>query len=166
MPHIKRGEQRGSTLLEVLIAIVVLSFGLLGMAGLQGASLKVNHSAMQHSHATVLGYDMLDRLRLSPPTGRQYDVDLDDAAPEEAAEPEDDTVRDADIRQWRRALVSALGPDATGGVCRSDIKGNCEVDGKYHRIVIRWVAAAHEAGTDGGVAIGHSEQSISVIGSL
>lgn len=53
----------GFTLLEVLIAIVVLSVGLLGIAGLQAAGQQSNHSAYLRSQATALAYDMIDRMR-------------------------------------------------------------------------------------------------------
>ncbi|WP_455203805.1 type IV pilus modification protein PilV [Kaarinaea lacus] len=56
-------DQRGFTLIEVLIAIVVLAIGLLGLAGLQASSLKNNTSAYTRSQAQLLAYDMLDRLR-------------------------------------------------------------------------------------------------------
>ena len=37
--------QRGVTLIEVLVALLILSFGLLGLAGLQGISLRNNFNA-------------------------------------------------------------------------------------------------------------------------
>lgn len=54
---------RGFTLLEVLVAMLVLSVGLLGLAGMQTISLRNNHSAFLRSQATVLAYDALDRMR-------------------------------------------------------------------------------------------------------
>jgi len=54
---------RGFTLLEVLIAVVVLSIGLLGIAGLQAVGQRSNHSAYLRSQATALAYDMIDRMR-------------------------------------------------------------------------------------------------------
>ena len=53
----------GFTLLEVLIAIVVLSIGLLGLAGLQAAGLRNNNSAYMRTMATQQAYDMADRMR-------------------------------------------------------------------------------------------------------
>lgn len=58
-----RKVQSGFTLLEVLVTMVVLSLGLLGYAGLQMASLKNSASAYQRSQATILAYDIIDRLR-------------------------------------------------------------------------------------------------------
>lgn len=54
---------RGFTMLEVMIAIVVVSFGLLGLAGLQAFALKNNQNAALRSLATVLAGDMIDRMK-------------------------------------------------------------------------------------------------------
>jgi type IV pilus assembly protein PilV len=65
----------GFTLIEVLIATLVLAVGLLGLAGLQAASIKNNLSAYNRSQATQFAYDMADRMRanknesLDPATG-------------------------------------------------------------------------------------------------
>ena len=53
----------GFTLLEVLVALVILSIGLLGLAGLQAASLRYNHSSYLRSQATLIAYDIVDRMR-------------------------------------------------------------------------------------------------------
>ncbi|MCX7101946.1 MAG: type IV pilus modification protein PilV, partial [Methylobacter sp.] len=53
----------GFTLIEVLIAMLVLAVGLLGLAGLQATSLKSNQSAYNRSQATQLAYDLADRMR-------------------------------------------------------------------------------------------------------
>ncbi len=53
----------GFTLLEVLVAIVILSIGLLGLAGLQAAGLRNNQSAYLRTIATQQAYDMADRIR-------------------------------------------------------------------------------------------------------
>jgi type IV pilus assembly protein PilV len=57
------GQHSGMALLEVLISIVVLSFGLLGLAGLQIAGMKSNQTAYLRSVATAAAYDMADRMR-------------------------------------------------------------------------------------------------------
>lgn len=54
---------RGFTLLEVLVAMVVLSVGLLGLSGLQTTSLRNNHSAFLRSQATLIANDIIDRMR-------------------------------------------------------------------------------------------------------
>lgn len=58
-PH----RQAGLSLLEVLIATVVLSAGLLGLAGLQIAGMKTTHNSYQMQQATWIVYDLLERMR-------------------------------------------------------------------------------------------------------
>jgi len=53
----------GFTLLEVLVAIVIISVGMLGLAGLQARGLQNNHSSLQRTLATYQAYDMADRMR-------------------------------------------------------------------------------------------------------
>lgn len=55
--------QSGFTMLEVLIAILVIAIGLLGLGALQSVSLKNSQSAYYRSTATQLAYDMSDRMR-------------------------------------------------------------------------------------------------------
>jgi len=53
----------GLTMVESLVALVVISIGLLGIAALQLTSLKQTGSAMQHSKAVWASYNMADRIR-------------------------------------------------------------------------------------------------------
>jgi len=53
----------GFTLIEVLVAVVVLAGGLLGLAALQVTSLSSNQTAYNRSQATQLAYDIADRMR-------------------------------------------------------------------------------------------------------
>ena len=55
--------QRGFTLLEVLIALLVLSIGLLGLAALQTVGLRSNQMAVMRTQATHMAYDITDRIR-------------------------------------------------------------------------------------------------------
>lgn len=57
---------RGFTLLEILIALVILSIGLLGIAALQGVGLRSSHGAYLTSQASLLAYDIADRIRANP----------------------------------------------------------------------------------------------------
>jgi len=65
-------KQPGFSLLEVLITVVILAIGLLGLAGLQTSGLKNNHSAYQRSQATLLAYDMIDRVRANKNIADNY----------------------------------------------------------------------------------------------
>ncbi len=63
---------RGFTLLEVLVALLVLGIGLLGLAGLQIQGLRFNHDAYVRSQATFLAYDLLERMRLNRDQAAAY----------------------------------------------------------------------------------------------
>ena len=54
---------RGFSLLEVLIALVIFSFGLLALAALMAKGLQYNPSALHRSYASSQAYDMADRIR-------------------------------------------------------------------------------------------------------
>jgi type IV pilus assembly protein PilV len=58
-----RRRESGFTLLEVLVAIIVLSFGVLGVVGLQAASLQANKEARNQSAAVRLGRELGDMMR-------------------------------------------------------------------------------------------------------
>ena len=55
--------QKGLSLIEVMIALAVFSFGLLALAALMARGLKYTTSALHRSHATSQAYDMGDRMR-------------------------------------------------------------------------------------------------------
>lgn len=57
---------RGFTLIEVLVTIVVVSIGLLGLAGLQISGLRANVSSEARSKATLLASDIIERMRANP----------------------------------------------------------------------------------------------------
>lgn len=53
----------GFTLIEVMVALVILAVGLLGMASLMTRSQQSNESAYSRSQATLLAYDIIERMR-------------------------------------------------------------------------------------------------------
>lgn len=68
----KKNRQGGFTLIEVLVAVLVLAFGLLGFALLQTMSVRFTQSANQRTQATNLAYDMLDQIRVNRLAVQQY----------------------------------------------------------------------------------------------
>ena len=63
--HNFHNHSRGSTLIEVLIALLVLAVGLLGMAGLQMQALRSSHDAYLRTQATMLAVDGVEWLKAS-----------------------------------------------------------------------------------------------------
>lgn len=55
--------QRGVSLIESMVALLVISIGLLGIASLQIVAMKQNSVALNHSKAVWIGYNMADRVR-------------------------------------------------------------------------------------------------------
>lgn len=60
---IKRGENEGFTLVEVLIAIVVLSVALLALAGLQIVSIRSNSFGNHMTEAVTLAKDVMEEMK-------------------------------------------------------------------------------------------------------
>lgn len=62
-------KQAGSTLIEVLIALLVLTIGLQGIASMQYQSVKDNFDSSQRSHGVWAAQELSNRIRANP-TGR------------------------------------------------------------------------------------------------
>lgn len=109
----------GFTLLEVLIALLVLSLGLLGLAALQAATVDFNRQAYLRSQATSLAYDMADRMRANRAAalGGDYNAGLADPAPAcgGGGGGGGGSVAAGDIAAWRNALACAL-PSGNGSI--------------------------------------------------
>ena len=52
--------QRGFTLIEVMVAMLIVSVGILGVAGIQLVSLQQNQSAMLNSEALMVGSPVVE----------------------------------------------------------------------------------------------------------
>ena len=139
MPN--RRKTAGFTMLEVMISIVILAFGLLGIAGLQAFALKNTHSASMRLTATELANDMIDRMKsnyigvsgdaYNKPDVSAYKVGSVDCS-STACTPAD--VAQYDLRQWQLRIAGAL-PGGIGIVCLDstpvdgDNAGKPECDG-------------------------------------
>lgn len=66
------GRNRGLSLIEVLVAVLVLGLGLLGLAMLQATNLRLTQSANQRTIATNLSSDLLDDIRSNRLLAAQY----------------------------------------------------------------------------------------------
>ncbi|KAF1019677.1 MAG: hypothetical protein GAK30_02995 [Paracidovorax wautersii] len=62
----------GFTLIEVLVALVLLSFGALGLAGLQASALRLNREAQWHTTAVQLARDYAELIRANPAAHAAY----------------------------------------------------------------------------------------------
>ncbi|WP_333876975.1 type IV pilus modification protein PilV [Methylobacter sp.] len=107
----------GFTLIEVLIAMLVLAVGLLGLAGLQATSLRNNQSAYYRSQATQLAYDLADRMRANKLATTTYTTGAA-SAKADCLTTTGCTSSDMaanDLFDWNAALTKSL-PGGTGAV--------------------------------------------------
>jgi type IV pilus assembly protein PilV len=123
---------QGFTLFEVLIALVVLSVGLLGLASLQTNTLKFNQGAYLRTQATNLAYDMADRMRANRAAAiaNAYD-DVAFATTLPACNingVSGTSVAERDISAWRIALICAM-PSGNGSI---------DTNGRTVTINVQW----------------------------
>ncbi len=114
--------QRGTSMIEALIAVLVLSLSALGYASLQVQGLSRNSSALWRSKATQMAYEMADRMRANQggvTAGSYNNLTSAIAAPgcgAIATPCTPATMAQLDFVQWRADVASAL-PAGIGVVC-------------------------------------------------
>ena len=64
--HRNINRQQGFTLIEILVAVLILSLGVLGLIAMESLALQSNMSAYHRSQATILAYDLSDKMRTNP----------------------------------------------------------------------------------------------------
>ena len=122
--------QAGVGLIEVLVAVLVLSIGFLGVAALQARSLSTNNSAMARSQATIASYSILDAMRmdLAAARGGSYNRTGASAVAGNACPTAVDTLANEQLGQWCGHLARALGAAATttGQIACTDVGNSAD----------------------------------------
>ena len=129
--HTHRQKQQGFTLLEVLIALLVLSIGLLGLAALQTTSLRSNQMASMRTTATQLAYDISDRLRANP-----AGVAAGEYVLAGGSTPTGTSVAAVDLIAWNLGVVALPGGRSSITQCDGTSVPPC--DGLTHVITVQW----------------------------
>ncbi|MCU0755726.1 MAG: type IV pilus modification protein PilV [Xanthomonadales bacterium] len=101
--------QRGVSLLEVLIAVLILSFGLLGVAALQVRSLQGTQSSNFRSNAALLTHEIVDAIRANRSRAVDYRIALG------SGEPSTEGIAGTDLSNWRRRIAQQL-PQAQSAI--------------------------------------------------
>ena len=114
--------QAGATMIEVLVAILIFSIGLLGVASTQTVGLSNTQSALHRSYAAQLSYELVDIIRANPIEARNtasifasYDTEVSASVPTTVANclqvsgscSTDEMAKTA-LAQWTARLQSAL----------------------------------------------------------
>lgn len=144
--------QTGFTLIEVLIALVVLSIGLLGLAGLQTVGLRNNHSAYLRSQATLMAYDIADRMRANTAavaTDDYHSMAANNATLQTSCSSiagcEPDEQAENDLKVWYTGVTNEL-PGGEGEVCLDSTPEDgdgesspaCDGSGRLYAVKIWW----------------------------
>lgn len=120
-------KQAGTSLIEVLVTILIVSLGLLGVAGVVGMGLKDSHSSYGRTQASLLAVDIVDRMRANRAAaqaiGKPYDLGMTDT-------PTGATIPNLDLIAWRAALAAAL-PSGKGSV-------SMDATTLKVRVVVQW----------------------------
>lgn len=111
---VPRARQRGFTLIEVLIAVLILGFGLLGMALLQTMNVRFVQSSNFRTQATNLSYELLDQVRVNRISRASYAGTFTALSSDADCESPTGTnvTTTAFIKDWRCRMGKALGADA------------------------------------------------------
>lgn len=120
--------ESGFSLIEVLIALLVLAIGLLGLAALQAQGLRFNHDAYVRTQATHIAYDIVDRMRVNRTNLAAYT-----AAPAVAPFACDPTVSTVamDLECWYAGLAASL-PGGTGLITTN-------ATANFFDVTVRWI---------------------------
>lgn len=105
----QKHKSNGFSMIEVLVAVLLLSIGLLGVAALQTNALKSNLSALQRSQANMLSYFMMDAMRANRAAAMIGSYDLGKTC----AAPATGTLITNDQNVWINALKANLGNHST-----------------------------------------------------
>lgn len=116
-----RRQQGGFSLIEVLIAILVLGFGLLGFALLQTMNVRYVQSANYRTQATNLSYELLDQIRMNRVAAALYaGTYTATTAKDDCTSPTGQSItQDVFMTDWRCRMGKALGDNATATVERN-----------------------------------------------
>ena len=136
--------QNGFTLLEVLVTVVVLAFGLLGLAGLHVVGQRMNDISQIRSQATILANDIMDRMRANPNgvSADGYEITIPSTAPSNDCQSSSCSateMAELDMYEWGQLLQTYL-PAGTGAITQN---------GDIFTITLSWtekLAAVDNAG--------------------
>ncbi|MCS3807277.1 type IV pilus modification protein PilV [Xanthomonas sp. 4461] len=122
--------QRGATLIEVMISVLVMAIGLLGIAAMQTTALRNSQSSLERSGAVIQAYTVLDAMRANRDIALAGGYNTSGylcAAPTGASLAETDKA--AWLRAWKGSLgvamddASACGSiDCQSGICDIGLK--------------------------------------------
>lgn len=102
-----RTTQQGIALIEALIAMLIVAFGVLGFVGLQARTTVANMEGYQRSQALILVNDMAERINLNRADAVSYlGVNIGATDPGDCTNPAL-TLAQKDLCEWAKAIQGA-----------------------------------------------------------
>lgn len=139
-PKSARQEQRGFSLIEVLVTLMLVAFALLGIAGLQAYSMRVNKGGQLRTQAVFLAADLAERMEANKAGAIAGSYVLAQSSTAPAASTactsgacSSDGLASYDLAEWQNMISAAL-PQSSWKVERTTV-GNPSV----YTITIGWV---------------------------
>ena len=131
---------QGFSLVEVLIALIIMSVGMLGIAGLYVQSMQAGRTSMLRHHAVTLAGDIADRIRANPTAGAAYAAAT--GTNNNCVAPQTATCSAAqmaanDIFIWQAQAASFL-PVFADASSQVQITHNAATNPQTYTIVVRW----------------------------
>ncbi len=141
MLHVSRQlRMQGFTLVEVLVALVVMAVGMLGIAALYVEGLRAGRTSLYRSAAVTLVSDMADRIRANPAGGYAgTGPGADNGCVNGAGDCEPDALADDDWFRWLDDLRRRLPAGAAAVVERQDLPPLTQ-----YVITVSWPEAGQE----------------------
>jgi len=149
VPVRKRPSAGGYVLFEALIAVAIAAVGFIGAARMQTLGLAMNNSTQARQKATLLGYQMADRIRANQAGVTAHAYDLPSAGATAclvaATGCTPAQLASADVGEWQAEIASQL-PGATGVVCLDSTPDDgdaaaplCDGAGNIIAVKVWWV---------------------------
>ncbi len=113
-----RGSSKGFTLIEVLVAMLVIAIGVLGVAALQFQALKYNHDAYLRSQINVLANDIIDRIRINNANVADYAGNYVIGSTTPGCNETSAPAAANDLNCWRTAVNNALPPGGAANIAQ------------------------------------------------
>lgn len=110
-----RTAQRGVSMIELLVSLLIFTFGMLGLAGLQTRSLAFNQSSLVRSQAAALTDDILERMRTDRvrAAAGSWDTPLTTAPSAMSSTSGSAYSYQNDVRAWKQQVVDLM-PSGSG----------------------------------------------------
>ena len=118
----------GYALLEAMVAVLIAAVGFIGAARMQTLGMSLGNSAQSRQKATLLGYQMTDRIRANQLGFAQYNNAVAGATTCLSSGCTPAELAAADVGQWTADIAAAL-PAGTGVICIDSTPNTAACDG-------------------------------------